>query len=547
MLFSGCQKESALLDNEGSKTHTAVIWAKKHLPETTYSNLNWQEIQPINQKGNLIGWVVKPIGREKDKIEAYFIKAEKALPVEIIYNQINLKNKIIRNESSSLSQIPSFHDYETLELKQKAILSKKEKFSIISLAADHSNGETGSSRSRITKKAKGCWGCPTLPDVVVYGKKKRKPVLVNMSAFDPDNYDVDLVYVPIDDQGGGGGGSGGGSGDLEGGGGAVDDDYENIDMSQFTSWDVVQGVYLYTNEYYPYQSLGFPWKWWANPELKDENGYLFTRKAAILDGFNTDDFFLKDCKEVEAIIKFGPMFQQVAQFKAPQSVKDRLNWVRTKAPNLIIDNFNFQQLEEARGPVVNCDFFPLKIDKLPTGMNAAQFLDYFRLNINSFITLTGIGATKFSPYKDGLFDDSQQWLKSGPQSLGATVHIDMANDGSVILSDYSNMVNTDGSQTHSFTFSTLETPFDLEHPVAGNRKFGIYSNPSNPNAFTFYTMGVDRTWDGWFKMLNLNNYGFEQADKLWLNIQENLIKFINAMGGVASTFSQKSHISRPDY
>lgn len=41
---------------------------------------------------------------------------------------------------------------------------------------------------------------------------------------------------------------------------------------------------------------------------------------------------------------------------------------------------------------------------------------------------------------------------------------------------------------------------DFEHPVAGNRRFGIYSDPDRPGEFVFYTMGVDRIWDRGFDL-----------------------------------------------
>jgi len=34
--------------------------------------------------------------------------------------------------------------------------------------------------------------------------------------------------------------------------------------------------------------------------------------------------------------------------------------------------------------------------------------------------------------------------------------------------------------------STVETPIDGDHPVAGNRRFGIYKTIENPNQWTFY-------------------------------------------------------------
>ena len=41
----------------------------------------------------------------------------------------------------------------------------------------------------------------------------------------------------------------------------------------------------------------------------------------------------------------------------------------------------------------------------------------------------------------------------------------------------------------------MKTPLDFKHPVAGNRRVGIYSDPDHPGEYVFYTMGVDRAWD----------------------------------------------------
>ena len=123
------------------------------------------------------------------------------------------------------------------------------------------------------------------------------------------------------------------------------------------------------------------------------------------------------------------------------------------------------------------------------------------------------------------------------------------NSGSIIISDYHNEVLLIGVEHHWFTISTLETPFDSEHPVAGNRMFGIYNTAENPTKWTFYTMGVDRTWD-WFDGLgNTGNYGFQKADELWQSVQQNIVSRINSgnelIKGEATFYSKRYHTSRP--
>ncbi len=67
----------------------------------------------------------------------------------------------------------------------------------------------------------------------------------------------------------------------------------------------------------------------------------------------------------------------------------------------------------------------------------------------------------------------------------------------------------------------METPLNFEHPVSGNRRFGIYSDPDHPGEFVFYTMEVDRIWDGafnfgdWLRELVVKKTGFDDADNLW--------------------------------
>ncbi len=537
--FWGCKKQDDVI-TQTNETHIAAKFAKKHLTDAEFRKFDWKNIQNIPQGDSILGWMAKPVTSDNAALSSLTILARKGQPYEII--QHTIKNPEILKTNNG------FLHYG----KKEFISGKNSEINIRIGEKDNPNSDGFRAPGKLISECNTCNCGGTLPCVVIVAKKRIRTIYVDLGA-DLGNLEH-KIYVPMweeEQSGGAGGGSGenGGPGSGDGSNGLPP---ENMQLSQNDDnyYYLFKNVYLFTPNYYPGMNLGWPWKWWDLPYAKDENGFLHERKFELLFEFEKDDFFLKNCKEIEAIIKFGPMFQQIAQYSAPQTVIDRLTTLKNQSPNLIIDNFNLQQLEEATGPVVNCDFFPVKIDKLPNGMNAAQFLEYFRLNINSFITLTDIfggPAAKFDPYKVGQFDDTQQWLKQGTQSIGAVVHIDMANDGSVILSDYQNQMNVDGSQSHSFVFSTLETPLDLEHPVAGNRKFGIYSNPSSPNSFTFYTMGVDRTWDGWFKLLNIRNFGFIQADKLWNNIQDNLVSFINTQGGVASSYSPKEHISRPNY
>lgn len=292
-------------------------------------------------------------------------------------------------------------------------------------------------------------------------------------------------------------------------------------------------------------------------ESPDDNGFYPSRIQTLHELLTINPLRMTPCDEIAALNSYGPMFQEVASFTPLPAVVTRLDGIRHDQPSWIVDDYNIENLNEADGAVVNCDFFPVRISQLPfkNGISGErftprEFLENFRININNFIT---------SPVDVGFncqftwFDDCTQWYSSYEGSLGALNSVLISgpgriyNSGSIILSDYHNNTNTNGSQSYWFTFSTLETPFDGEHPVAGNRRMGIYNTVAHPDEWTFFTMAVDRTWDFWDEFANNNVGGFAAADQLWTNVQENIIAFINARGGGSSFYTIHKHIARPDW
>ena len=236
------------------------------------------------------------------------------------------------------------------------------------------------------------------------------------------------------------------------------------------------------------------------------------------------------------------MYQQVAQFTPSAAIKSRIYNLTTvdMEMNDFVTPFFLQNLDQASGAVVNSDFFPIDISSLPPGMTMASLTEYFRLNMNSFTS----GSATFSPYSDQYLNDTQLFNSPGAQSIGALVHINMADNGTVVESDYQS--NSNGS---SFTFSTMSSPLDNSHPVSGNRQFGVYPDPNNPGHYTFYTMGVDRTSDWMFAIINsfFTTNVFNGSDALWSKVQTNMINFINSQGGQAGFYPSQRHVARPDY
>jgi len=293
----------------------------------------------------------------------------------------------------------------------------------------------------------------------------------------------------------------------------------------------------------------------GEPGGRDANGYLYSRIAELQQILLNFPQALLPCDSLNImpLEQYGSMWQNVAQFKPSQYVMNRIDSIRNVAPNWIVDNFYIQSLEDAYGGIVNCDFFPVRITQIPAGFTPESLLEYFRTRINSFID-PNLGMS-FGPYWDygagaGLFIDTAKYLAPYEASVGSLWHLDLGPlpgaDGSVIESGYMRY-NSGGYQSNYFTVSTMETPLDFEHPVGGNRRFGIYSDPDHPGEFVFYTMGVDRAWDWVFDVGNKPLRGFESADSLWTSLQNGMVNFIGDHGGVSSFYSNHNTIARPKW
>lgn len=200
-------------------------------------------------------------------------------------------------------------------------------------------------------------------------------------------------------------------------------------------------------------------------------------------------------------------------------------------------------IEDARGPI-NLDYFPVRIEALPlkggVGMTADELLEEIRRNINNFVAGYPQGC-QFNPYDVAI--DGPVWAPPFfPTGMpGAVISIDMwvglpgplaplgnLEDGSVVLAEI----------THDhWTFSTVWTPDDGNHPVSGNRRFGYEIR--HAGEFVFYTRGADRTTTLADSQLSTTVFG--AAEHLWRSFQARLAAFVNANGGIAHIEPADSH------
>lgn len=271
-------------------------------------------------------------------------------------------------------------------------------------------------------------------------------------------------------------------------------------------------------------------------EAVDENGFYLARQDVLQALLDEEPFNIIPCDQLKLMPLddngpngFGLMFKRVAQVEVSTEIRARLDSIAAVAPTNILSPFKVQTISNAYGGVVNCDYFQVHIDVLPSGYTAETLLELFRKQTNSFID-PAIGNS-FSPYTDGSFTDAARYYSPFEESVGALVHLDLLNDGSVVESNY---YRTNSPFKCRFTYSTISSPLDYNHPVSGNREFGIFANPSG-NGYTFYTMGVDRTTDFFITAGNWISFdaGFAAADALWKSVQSKMENFVNTNGGQA--------------
>lgn len=243
-------------------------------------------------------------------------------------------------------------------------------------------------------------------------------------------------------------------------------------------------------------------------------------------------------------------WQELIKFTPPQSVKEKIQILDNQS---MLTDYKIQYLEHAKGAAINLDYFPVTINTLPTNptngqkFTPTQFLNYVRLNINSFVD-TSISSFTPTSLNTG-YNESQIWNSSNP--LGAIIHINipgLAGDGSVICSK---------TDENHWVFTTIEVPYgplqgqDGIHPVSGNREFGLIANPNG--TYTFYTRGVDRMTDGFESLMAENSNivlgsPFDRPDILWNSLKTKIHNFVQNNGGSSATPSTSQNaIWRPDW
>ncbi|WP_181955290.1 hypothetical protein [Filimonas effusa] len=374
--------------------------------------------------------------------------------------------------------------------------------------------------------------------------------LTGLAPDDPRNWPyyeeiciTDIVWISIGGGGGGGASTGGSSGGNNNGGyyPGVGGGSGGSSNPPGTPWHYPPGEGPDPNPYDP-----------GDPPIFIDPGadvYSVQNIEDINTALSVEQFFLLPIdtskrKYLDDVNGYGAPWRALAQWIVPQPIKNRVDSLQNAMQFQFFNSFEIQELDNAAGPVVNCDFFPVRIKRLPTGFSAKTLTEHFRTHINDFID-PDLNIS-FTPYSHGTFSDAALFNSPYEASNGALIHINMPNNGTVIQTFYSNN-STPGNESHRFRFNTMQSPLDDNHPVSGTREFGVYSSKDQAGEFVFFTRGVDRTSDWMFALSNQYDMVFDGADDLWENMQKNMIKFINDNGGDASYYSPSQVTVRPKW
>jgi hypothetical protein len=238
-----------------------------------------------------------------------------------------------------------------------------------------------------------------------------------------------------------------------------------------------------------------------------------------------DDPTGSDCQQLCSLItnyltSQSTIIQHNGSFQVPTAIAEELP-----------EGFAYQTLSSATGADVNADVFEAHISTLPNGNTPDEFLEYFRLNLTDESAGQNVS---FAPYNYDGYDYTTQWNESGTASLGALVHISMIDPGTVQLTQYlQDQPGANGHLVSSFTFTTVNSPEDGNHPVSGNRTFGIQTN--SDGTYTFFISGVDRATT---PLLNAAAaaVGWDDAKDLWTDVMNNVITYVNNNSGLAGNF-----------
>jgi hypothetical protein len=185
--------------------------------------------------------------------------------------------------------------------------------------------------------------------------------------------------------------------------------------------------------------------------------------------------------------------------------------------------YNVQRIELATGDWVNFDFYAVEIAQLPSSgpTTLSDLFVHIRRNLADLLD------KEYSTFRGWSEPDRQDWDGYAAAPLGSVMVFDIPGLGPV--KEQAGVV-TSAATDWDWVFSpvTIGTCCPGEHPVSGNRQFGL--TQSAEGRVRIYTRAVDRVLAS---AVPGENIVFAGADNLWRSFQRNLSYTVNSTGGRA--------------
>ena len=209
-------------------------------------------------------------------------------------------------------------------------------------------------------------------------------------------------------------------------------------------------------------------------------------------------------------------WRDLFQWRDPDSIRTRIE----------SRGFHIQNIEDAVGDL-NLDFYKVRIDRMPPGLDGPTLLSQFIRNISGFVDSD---ICKFDPY-----DGSDATLIASDDPVGACMNLDINagawaidprgwDDAAIVISSKGPV----GQPTQFYSVTTINTPKTGDHPVSGHRQFGFYTDGG---ATYFYTRGADRAT---LAFPGTEGSIYAGGERLWQSFQRVVSNYINLRGGSAT-------------
>ncbi len=217
------------------------------------------------------------------------------------------------------------------------------------------------------------------------------------------------------------------------------------------------------------------------------------------------------------------VWSDLLSFSTPEFIRETIEQRASDGSWFVHD------LDDARGPLVNADFYSVNFGNNGLAINGVTadpqtFFEHIR---DSFTDFDDNCNSEFRLNKNSSNQmDEEIWNSEDP--TGAVVDIDIifTDDAAVVVSDFNNDMTTGN---FNWTFTTISTPFEMtgDHPVSGHRQFGLVQNDNGE--WIFYTRGLDRaTSVPRLFSRRFSNFGFDMGGNLWECLMDNVSQ---ALGG----------------